>query len=162
VHFHSVHSTAGRALAASRLEGWQRAYAGCKLEAADEVRQMIGQGTSRAPGIGAFPAAIRYDVQTPISCNEPPAGDEPSLAHVLNSLRQFVDLQPVEMLTWLFGASELFPGMSAALSFVGNAVNSFSNTISNAHGALASLSADVLTWVQEAAAGALEWLANLF
>jgi hypothetical protein len=160
--FHSVYRTAGEALAASRLAAQERAYGGCELEAAEKVRQMIGQGTSRAPGIGAFPTALRHDVRMSFACNEPRARDEPHLAQVLDSLSELVKLQPVRMLTWFSGATQLFPGMSSALDFVTTGVSSFSAQVSGARDFLAGRLGDVLAWTHEVVAGVFDWVASSF
>jgi hypothetical protein len=156
--FHSVYRTKGDTFAAARLDAWQRALPGCPLGAAETLLERSGERTSRAPGNGAFSDELQLRTQTTITCNEPAARDEPSLADALDSLYELVPWQPVDMARWFFGSGEPFAGMFSAVEFVGRSVNAAVLEVSNARDTLADRLGDVLAWTEQAVAGAFDWL----
>lgn len=160
--FHTLYRTKGDTLAAARLEAWQRARAGCRLVTADTLLDQSGRRALIAPGNGAFPDGTPLQTRAIVTCNEPPAGDEPSVPDALDSLYALVPWQPVDMARWIFGSSEPFAGMLGAMAFVGRSVSSAEREVSNARAALADRLGDVLGWTEEAAAGALEWMTSLY
>jgi hypothetical protein len=159
--FHSVYHTKADTLAAARLEAWQRARAGCDWVAAETLLDRRGARTSVAPGNGAFPGGLALQTRSIVTCNEPPAGDEPSLADALDSLHALVPWQPVDMARWFFAGSEPFAGLLGAMDFVGRSVSAAALEVSNARGTLAERLGGVLARTQQAAASALEWMTNL-
>jgi hypothetical protein len=160
--FHSVYRTKGDTFAAARLEAWQRALPGCPLSAAETLFERSGERTSRAPSNGAFPGDLALSTQTTITCNEPAARDEPSLAYALDSLYELVPWQPIDMTRWFFGSGSYFAGMFGAVEFVGRSVNAATLEATNSRDTLADRLGDVLAWTHEVAAGAFEWMANLY
>lgn len=159
--FHSVYRTKGDTLAAARLDAWQRARAGCAMVAADTLFSERGARTSFAQGNGAFPDGLQLQTRSILTCNEPPARDETSLAGALDSLSHIVPWQPADMSAWLFGFEPPFAALTGALEFVGRSVSSAAREVSNARGVLADRIGDALDWTERALAGAFEWMANL-
>jgi hypothetical protein len=159
--FHSVYHTKADTLAAARLEAWQRARAGCDWVAAETLLDQRGARTSVAPGNGAFPGGLALQTRSIVTCNEPPAGDEPSLAGALDSLYALVPWRPEDMASWFFATSEPFAGLLGPMEFVGRSVSSAALEVSNARDVLAAQLGGVLAWTEQAAAGAFEWVASL-
>jgi len=159
--FHSVYHTKADTLAAARLEAWQRARAGCDWVAAETLLDRRGARTAVATGNGAFPGGLALETRSIVTCNEPPAGDEPSLAGALDSLHARVPWQPVDMASWFFATSEPFAALLGPMQFVGRAVSAAALEVSNARDALAEPLGDVLAWLDQAAAGAFEWMTSL-
>ncbi|HTV23974.1 MAG TPA: hypothetical protein VMG12_35025 [Polyangiaceae bacterium] len=160
--FHTVYRTKGDTLAGARLEAWTRARAGCRLVSADALLEQRGERGRVALGNGVFPDGMPLETRAIVTCNEPPAGDEPSLSAALDSLYSLVPWQPVDMRRWFFGASEPFAGMLGAMAFVGRSVSSAEREVSSAHAVLADRLGDMIGWADEAAAGALEWMTSLY
>jgi hypothetical protein len=156
--FHSVYRTKGETLAAARLEAWQRALVGCRLVAAETLLEHGGERTSVAPGNAAFPAGLTLRTRSIVTCNEPPAGDEPSLASALDSLDAIAPWQPVDMGGWFYGSSAPLSGLTRATEFVGRAVSAAAAAVSNARGALAEPLGEAFAWTEQAAEGAFEWM----
>lgn len=159
--FHAVYRTKADTLAAARLEAWQRARAGCEWVAAETLLDRRGERTSVAPGNGAFPGGLALQTRSIITCNEPRAGDEPSLASALDSLAARVPWQPVDMARWFLSASEPFAGLLGSMEFLGRSVSAAALEVSNARDTLAEQLGGVLAWTEQAAAGAFEWMTSL-
>lgn len=159
--FHSVYHTKADTLAAARLEAWQRARAGCRWVAAETLLDRRGTRASVAPGNGAFPAGLALQTTSIVTCNEPPARDEPSLASALDSLYALVPWQPVDMSRWFSGASEPFAELGAAMDFVGRSVSAALQQVSSARETLAGPLSDAVGWTEQAAARAVEWVGSL-
>jgi len=160
--FHSVYRTKGDTIAAARLEAWQRARAGCRMVAAETLFGERAERKRLAPGNGAFPGGLELQTRSIVTCNEPPAGDEATLASALDSLHELVPWQPVDMGGWLFGSSEPFAGLFGAMEFVGRSVSFAEREVSNARDILGERLGDALGWAEQAAAGAFEWMEGLY
>jgi hypothetical protein len=159
--FHSVYRTKADTLATARVEAWQQARAGCRWVAAERLLDQQGTRTSVAPGNGAFPGGLALQTRSIVTCNEPPAGDEASLAGALDSLHALVPWQPVDMASWFFAGSEPFAALLGAMEFVGRAVSAAELEVSSARDTLAEQLGDAFVWLEQAAVGAFEWMTSL-
>lgn len=159
--FHSVYRTKADTLAAARVEAWQRARAGCRWVAAETLLDQRGASTSVAPGNGAFPGGLALQTGSIVTCNEPPAGDEASLAEALDSLHALVPWQPVDMASWFFAGTEPFAAVLGGMEFVGRSVSAAQLEVSNARDTLAEELGDAFVWLELAAVGAFDWITSL-
>jgi hypothetical protein len=159
--FHSVYRTKADTLAAARVEAWQQARVGCRWVAAETLLDQQASRTSVAPGNGAFPGGLALQTRSIVTCNEPPAGDEASLAGALDSLHTLVPWQPVDMASWFFAGSEPFAALLGPMEFVGRSVSAAEQEVSNARDALAVPLGDAFAWLEQAAAGAFDWMTSL-
>jgi hypothetical protein len=158
--FHSVYSAKIETLAIARLGAWVEATKGCRLEAADKLLERSAEHTTLALGNGAVPGTWLLRTRTIVTCNDPPAGDEVSLAQMLDSLYQLIPWRPVDMMRWFFG-SELFGGMFGPLQSLGDFLRLAAEEVSKAQKPLVDRLGDVLALTQQALAGAFDWVASL-
>jgi hypothetical protein len=159
--FHSAYAAKSETLAFARREAWTQALAGCRVEAADELLERSSEHAALAFGNGAVPGVWQFRTRTIVTCDEPRAGNEASLAQMLDTLYQLVPWRPVDMMRWFFG-SELFGGMFGPLQSVGDFLHLAAEEVSNAQRSLTDRLGDVLALTQQALAGAFDWVASLF